>query len=62
MVRDPIYVDFVLPEWREAELHAAAQTRARQEAEERAEAQARRQVEQALAQLRGQLAQRRPPP
>jgi len=85
MVHDPVYADFVLPEWREAEQHAAAQTRARQEAEARAEtqaqraeaeagarreaerraeteAQARRQVEQELAQLRAQLAQRRPLP
>jgi len=74
MVRDPVYADFVLPEWREVELRAAAQTQARRDAEERAEAervrrrdaeqraqeqaQARRQLEQELAQLRAQLAGR----
>ena len=31
MVRDPVYADLVLPEWREAELRAEAQTQARQE-------------------------------
>ena len=47
---DPLYADFVLPEWREAEARAEA------------EAQARRQLEQELAQLRVQLAERGPPP
>ena len=50
MNRDPVYADFVLPEWREAEARAEA------------EAQARRQLEQELAQLRAQLAERGPPP
>ena len=82
---DPVYADFVLPEWREAELRAAAEAQGRRDAEERAqaeaqarrdaerraeaqtqradaEAQARRQVEQELADLRVQLAQRLPPP
>ena len=75
---DPVYADFVLPEWREAERRAAAEAQARREAEERAdveaqarreaerraedEAQGRREAEQALAQLRAQLADRQPPP
>ncbi len=42
MVRDPVYADFVLPEWRETERRAEAQTQARQDAEARAEAQAQR--------------------
>ena len=46
MVRDPVYADFVLPEWREAEQRAEEQTRALQEAERE------------LAQLRAQLAAR----
>ncbi len=46
MVRDPVYADFVLPEWREAELRAQAQTQALQEAERE------------LARLRAQLAAR----
>jgi len=72
MVRDPVYADFVLPEWREAELRAAAQTQARRdaqaraeaealgrrEAERRAQAQALHEAEQELAQLRAQLAAR----
>ena len=92
MVRDPVYADFVLPEWREEQLRAEAQTQARREAEARAdteararqdaqqrataeaqargvaeqraetEARGRRQAEQELAQLRAQLAGRRPEP
>ena len=75
---DPVYADFVLPGWREAEQRAEAEGLARREAEQRAEAevqarqqaeqraeeqaQARRQAEQALAELRAELAQRRPEP
>ncbi len=55
MYRDPVYAEFVLPEWRETELHAASETRRAD-----AEAQARREAEQALAQLRAQLAGRPP--
>ena len=63
MVRDPVYADFVLPEWREAEQRTEAQTRARREAEARAEteAQARQGAEQratAEAQARGVAEQR----
>jgi len=69
---DPVYAAFVLPGWRAAEEHAAAQAQARQQAEQQAaaeasradtEAQARRQAErraqdaeQALARLQAQLA------
>ncbi len=72
---DPVYADFMLPGWREAEQRAAAEGQARREAEQRAEAEgkarreaeqraeaegeARRQAEQALAELRAELAQRR---
>ena len=67
---DPVYADFMLPGWLEAERRAEAQAlradaerqradaeaRARQEAEQRVEteAQARRAAEEALAQLRAQ--------
>ena len=40
MVRDPVYADFVLPEWRDAEQRAEEQTQARRDAEQRAEEQA----------------------
>ncbi|WP_083924569.1 Uma2 family endonuclease [Lamprocystis purpurea] len=55
MYRDPVYAEFVLPEWRETELQAASETRRAD-----AEAQARREAEQALAELRAQLAGRPP--
>jgi hypothetical protein len=57
MVRDPVYAEFVLPEWPETEARAvAAEAAARQDAEQQAdtEAQARRQAEHALAELRAQ--------
>ena len=62
MRRDPVYADFVLPGWQEAERQAAAERKARRLAEQRAdaEAQARQEAEQALAELRAQLASRRP--
>ena len=57
---DPVYADFVLPGWQEAERQAAAERKARRLAEQRAdaEAQARQEAERALAELRAQLASR----
>jgi hypothetical protein len=64
---DPVYADFVLPDWRAAEERAAAEARradveaqARQAAEARAEAaeQEAREARQALARLQAQLAGR----
>jgi len=50
MYLDPVYADFVLPEWRETELRAQAQARARQAAEAYAETQTRaRQAAEARA-------------
>ncbi|AUB83587.1 Uma2 family endonuclease [Candidatus Thiodictyon syntrophicum] len=48
---DPVYAAFVLPGWRAAEAHAAAQAQARREAEQAAaaQAQARQQAEQHAA-------------
>jgi len=48
---DPVYAAFVLPGWRAAEEHAAAQAQARQQAEQHAaaQAQARQQAEQHAA-------------
>ncbi len=45
MVRDSVYADFVLLEWREAELRAAEQTQARRDAEQRAEEQAQARLD-----------------
>jgi hypothetical protein len=78
MRADPVYADFMLPGWLEAERRAEAEARARLEAEQSAEAerqraeserqradaeaQARREAEAALAQLRDQLARRNAQP
>jgi hypothetical protein len=74
--RDPVYADFLLPGWQEAERQVATERAARRLAESRAaaeaqramaearradaEAQARQEAERALAELRAQLASRRP--
>ena len=60
---DPVYADFMLPGWRDAEQRAEAEGLARREAEQRAEteAQARREAEQRAeeqAQARQQAEQR----
>jgi hypothetical protein len=50
MQDDPIYAEFVLPEWREARQLAAAEATARKQAEARAQ-----EAEQAVARLQAQL-------
>ena len=50
MQDDPVYAEFVLPEWRESRQRAEAEARARQKAEKRAQA-----AEQALARLQAQM-------
>jgi len=62
MYRDPVYADFVLPGWQETQRQVAAERAARHLAEARAAAaaQARQAAERALAELRAQLASRRP--
>lgn len=59
---DPVYADFVLSGWQETERQVAAERAARHlvQARAAAEAQARQEAERALAELRAQLASRRP--
>ncbi|WP_295587859.1 hypothetical protein [uncultured Lamprocystis sp.] len=52
---DPVYADFVLPGWREAEQRAVTEAQARREAQQRAQ-----EAEQALTRLQAQLADRPP--